>query len=313
VSDDRHGLSGLLRWYPPAWRARYGDELVALMEDSLDGGRPTARFRWSVAAAGLRQRARALDALGRRGLPADRVRDGALAVLCAWAAFVLAGGSFAKQAEHFGSSLPPSQAGLPTAAVTTVMVAAVVAAALVVLGAVAALPAFVRFLRAGGWAELRRPVLAATALSVVVAGAMVGLSGWAHSLSVAQRNGADGVYGAAFLTWAAGAAVALGLWTAVAVRAARRVHLGRRVLGLEAVLAAGVALAMTVMTAATALWWGALAVDAPWFLRGTDPGTSPSPIDPRLTLTMVVMVAATAIAVRGVARAGRSWSRLRAA
>jgi hypothetical protein len=313
MSAGRGGLSGLLRWYPPAWRARYGDELVALMEDSLDGGRPSPRFRWSVAVAGLRQRARALDALGRRGGPADRVRDGALVVLCAWTAFVLAGASFAKQAEHFGSSLPPSQVGLPTAAMTTVMVAAMAGAALVALGAVAVLPAFVRFLRAGGWADLRRPVLAASALSVAVVGATVGLAGWAHSLSFARRNGADAAYSAAFLAWAAGVAVALALWTAVAVRAGRRIDTRRGILGLEALLAAGVALAMAVMTAATAVWWGALSVDAPWFLRGTDPGTSPSPLEPRLALTMILMVAATAVAARGVTRAGRSWSRLGAA
>jgi len=310
VSADRHGLSGLLRWYPSAWRARYGDELVALMEDSLDGGRPTPRFRWSVAVAGLRQRARSADALGCRGGPADQVRDGALMVLCAWAAFVLAGASFAKQAEHFGSSLPPSQVGLPAAAFTALQVAAVVGAALVALGALAVLPALVRYLRAGGWHDLRRPVLAASVASVVVVAATVGLAGWAHSLTFAQRNGADGNYSAAFVAWAAGVAVALALWTAVAVRAVRRIDTGRAVLGIEALLAAGVALAMAVMTAATAAWWVALSSDAPWFLRGARPGTSPSPLEPRLALTMVVMVAATAIAARGVVRAGRSWSAL---
>jgi hypothetical protein len=30
----------LLRWYPRAWRQRYGDEFLALVEDGLDGQRP---------------------------------------------------------------------------------------------------------------------------------------------------------------------------------------------------------------------------------------------------------------------------------
>ena len=27
----------LLRWYPRAWRERYGEEFLAMIEDSLDG------------------------------------------------------------------------------------------------------------------------------------------------------------------------------------------------------------------------------------------------------------------------------------
>ena len=51
-------LERLLRWYPPAWRDRYGDELVALLEDELDGAAPDVRLRLSLAASGIRQRAR---------------------------------------------------------------------------------------------------------------------------------------------------------------------------------------------------------------------------------------------------------------
>ena len=46
----------LLRWYPRAWRERYGEEFLAMVEDSLDGERPGRRFRLSVAWAGLRER-----------------------------------------------------------------------------------------------------------------------------------------------------------------------------------------------------------------------------------------------------------------
>jgi hypothetical protein len=45
------------RWYPRAWRERYGEELLALIQDTLDEGRPTWRLRLSVARGGLRERA----------------------------------------------------------------------------------------------------------------------------------------------------------------------------------------------------------------------------------------------------------------
>ncbi len=41
----------LLRWYPRAWRERYGEEFLAMVEDSLAGGRPTWRLRLGVARA----------------------------------------------------------------------------------------------------------------------------------------------------------------------------------------------------------------------------------------------------------------------
>ncbi len=41
----------LLRWYPRPWRERYGEEFLAMVEDSLDGERPGLRFRLGVARA----------------------------------------------------------------------------------------------------------------------------------------------------------------------------------------------------------------------------------------------------------------------
>jgi hypothetical protein len=49
-------VAKLLRWYPRAWRERYGDEFLAMVEDSLDGRPPTMRLHLSVAWAGLRER-----------------------------------------------------------------------------------------------------------------------------------------------------------------------------------------------------------------------------------------------------------------
>ena len=50
--------ASLLRWYPRAWRERYGGELAALIQDNLDEGRPAWRLRLSVIGGGLRERFR---------------------------------------------------------------------------------------------------------------------------------------------------------------------------------------------------------------------------------------------------------------
>jgi hypothetical protein len=40
--------ANLLRWYPRAWRERYGEELLALIQDNLDEGRPAWPLQLSV-------------------------------------------------------------------------------------------------------------------------------------------------------------------------------------------------------------------------------------------------------------------------
>jgi hypothetical protein len=46
----------LLRWYPRAWRDRYGEELLALIQDTLEEGHPAWQLRLGVAWGGLRER-----------------------------------------------------------------------------------------------------------------------------------------------------------------------------------------------------------------------------------------------------------------
>ena len=42
----------LLRWYPRVWRERYGEEFLAMVEDSLEGRRPGWRLRQAAAGQG---------------------------------------------------------------------------------------------------------------------------------------------------------------------------------------------------------------------------------------------------------------------
>jgi hypothetical protein len=311
MSSRRTGVTGLLRWYPPAWRERYGDELVALMEDDLGGRRPTVGFRLSVAVGGVRERAHGAGLLGDTLPRAERARSASLLVLCAWTVFVLAGASFSKLSEHFDGAVPTASRSLPTRAFDSVVVAAAVGGVLVVAGALVAVPAFARFLRHGGWAAVRRQVIRAATVTAVTVGVTCALVPWAHSLTPTQRNGGSVPYGLAFLAWAALVAMTLILWTAVAVAAGRRVELSDRALALESALATVVAAAMVAMTVATAVWWGALATRAPWFLHGAPAGSGGSSFDPRLALTTGVMLVAASTGVYGAVRIGRSRARVR--
>jgi hypothetical protein len=240
------------------------------------------------------------------------VRSGYTLVLAAWAAFVAAGASYAKLAEHFGPALAGrAGAGLASAAYDAVVVLALAAAVAVLAGAVLARRAFARFLRRGGWALIRRRVAAAAAATVLAAGALAGLAGWAHSLTAAQRNGQSAGYSAAFVAVAAAAALALGLWASAGVTVGRHLDLRPRLLTAETVLARAAAALMTLITVAVAVWWAVVATAAPWYLWGSPAGTASSPFDPNLVGTMLVMLAATTLALYGARQAARSRRDLR--
>jgi hypothetical protein len=52
--------SRVLRWYPAAWRRRYGDELIALLDDTYGEGHLGWRVRMSLLRSGVRERIRML-------------------------------------------------------------------------------------------------------------------------------------------------------------------------------------------------------------------------------------------------------------
>jgi hypothetical protein len=310
----RPGHAALLRWYPRAWRRRYGAELAAMIEDSLGGERPTWRFRLGIALAGLRQRARQAILPGTSGSPADQVRGGYSRVLITWTVFLVAGTSYAKLAEHAPSAVParpPGSAALAAGTFGAVQAIAVAGGLAVLAGAALAGPAFARFLRSGGAALIGRRAVLAGAITVLAGGALTGLAAVAHRLSFAQRNGGSWPYTLAVLATFALGAAALALWTSAGVIVARRLELSRALLLAETVLAAVTAAAMAAMTAATALWWAVMASAAPWFLWGSPRGTPSSPLSPVLVVTMLVMLGASLAAAAGAARAGWSAARLR--
>ena len=100
-------------------------------------------------------------------------------------------------------------------------------------------------------------------------------------------------------------------WSATAISATRHLHLRTGQLKVTGSLAVAVAVCMPVMTAAAAVWWGSMATTAPWFLAGTVPGSSPSPLAANLLVVLVVMTIASAIGLLGLLRVVGSWRRLR--
>jgi hypothetical protein len=299
----------LVRLYPPGWRARYGEELEALIVEASDGRRVPWRVRLDVLRAAGRARLNAAG-LGPDGGPAERVRGGALLTLCAWALFVVAGSAVQKISEHWQDATPAGSRDLPAVAFGALVVAAVCASVLVVAGIAAAAPSLAAFLRTGGWPAIRPWVRRATALTVLLVVGTIGLIAWAHGLNGPERNGGDSAYTVAFACWAALAVACLLAWTAAAVATARRLDLPAPALRAQAWVSASVAAAMAVMTAATVIWWVALADAAPWFLAGKPAGTSASALAPELLAAAALMVLATLLGAAGALQAMRARAAL---
>lgn len=285
----------LLRVYPPVWRERYGDDFTAYLEDAYPGTMPV-RATLSVVAGGLRERGRA-TLRGDASTPAaHRLRAGTLGVLVAWAAFVLAGASFAKLSEHVDSALAPGPRRLAGDAYSLVQIAAVVSGLAVVVAAALAAPALRRLLSSGGWRLVRRPLAGALLGTAVLALTTVALSGWAQHLTDGQRNGGDTGYSVAFVAWAVLVAVAVALWTGVGVSVGKRISASRSVLLAQGVLAAVVTTGMVVMTVSVAVWW----------LAAARSGGSAAPSGPQLIGTLTSMLVSVGWASVGVVRIARA-------
>lgn len=301
----------LLRWYPEPWRRRYGDEMLAMVEADLGAGRPDRRLRWSLMAAGIRERARHSWVVGPDAAPDQRVRGGSTLVLWAWALVVPAGLSFAKFIEHWQVTVPTSARTVPSVAVVAAQALAVIGALAVVMVAAMVAPALYRSLRRGAWPRLQKTAAVATVLSVTWLGVAIAVVIWAHRLTPAQRNGGSHGYDAMAYGWSGLTVVTLAAVTALAVRAERQVEAGPLIVRAEATAAVVVSAATTLLTAAVITWWVSMATSAPWFLHGfiAPPGQVPAALSAhqsawswRLALTALVMVCATCLAAAGAVR-----------
>lgn len=291
----------LLRVYPAAWRARYGEELATLVQELEHEARMSWHDRVDVARAGLGERVRALTAAGLP--PRDQAREGSLLVLCAWTLFVLGGFGVQKASEHWQAVTPTDQRGVPAAAFDVLFWTAGIGSALVLLGVAFSFPAFASLIRRGGWKTVRRPIIRATLFSLLAVAATVGLARWAHSLTPAARNGHDAFYSAVFVAWVLLFGACLAAWAAAARATAHQLTWPTRILRLEVWLGVTVTVTMVVMTIATAIWWATLANAAPWFFDGQPVGSNASALTPNIAVPTALMLCATALALIGAIRA----------
>jgi hypothetical protein len=224
---------------------------------------------------------------------------------------MIGGASLVKIAEHFPSALPIGSRVLPQNAYDATALAGTLGTLFVLSGAVAAIPGFIRMLRAKKWSEVRRIVLIAITASVVVAVTTLALSLWAHHLTNAQRNGADHWYSAAFVGFVLLVVATIGLWTSASVALAKRITFTPRELRWESGLALGVCLTSIVVVASSSMWWLQMGLHAPWFLEGRATGIATSPWSADLIVTMFVMALALMTALWGASRILWSYRRTR--
>lgn len=296
----------LLRFYPPTWRARYGDELVALMEDTdAHGDGLSQRRRLGIVRAGLSERLHEMGG-GTDPAPVERVRSGSLLVLCGWTLFVVAGAGFAKLAEHWDTAMPRSDRWLPAGAYDTVQWAAGIGAVIVLVGAAFAVPALVRFVRYGGWPMVRRPVLRAVAVSAVAVVTTVGAIVWTHLVGPGRQGGGSPAFPVVGIVWAVLTVGALATTTTAVVIVARHLHLSSWVARLEGLLALLLTMAMVAIIGGMVVWWGSVATNAPRFLSGSGSGLFDTPAPLTTVSAGLLMLTGLALALWGDSRVVRS-------
>ena len=292
----------LLRWYPPAWRRRYGAELVTLLEDTYGPGPVPWRCRLALLWAGTAERLRESGLRGSAAPPSDGVRSGSLLVLWAWAVFLVAGAGFANRADNWKAAVPAGAVRVPMAGYGTVLGAGFAGSVIVLLAACACVPSLARFLGAGGWPVIRRRVLQAAALLAVTLAAVAAMKVWSLRLDLAQRNGGSWGYSALFGVVALLATATIGAWAAAITATARRLDLPPAVLRYCCGLAVGLTFVMAALVVGAVTWWTAMASRAPGFLGSA----APAP----LVAVGVLMVLGLVLGVIGARRATGSLRRM---
>jgi hypothetical protein len=159
----------LLRLYPKAWRARYGDEFLDLLIADLEERPHCWRRTADVALHGLLARVSVAGVPGTRSDPGQQIRAGLVAVGCTAAAFLSFGIAMWSQVVIGWRWRPPATPAV-AAGMLSMSVAMLLTGLLLIL---AGIPLFVAALRALSRREVKglvRPgvsVLAALALLVV--------------------------------------------------------------------------------------------------------------------------------------------------
>ena len=269
----------LLRWYPAAWRARYGEEFTELLLAEFAERPRSWRRAADVARGGLLARLTGAGLTSDRLEPAQQARAGLATAAWSLAAFLIVGVAMWAQLTIGWEWAPPGRAA--TVALVAMSAAAAFLAALALLAAIPLTWSVVRALKNHPERPVRRSAwLALTGSGLVVAGsrhfanawpgtgahpalphgflpAGVAAFGWAGTLSVSSywaHPGALAAFPAAEVAWMAVSPVALVAAVAGVAGLVRRLDLSPRVLRYEAWLASAAAAAMAVFLAGACCW-----------------------------------------------------------
>src|SRR6516165_848136 len=115
VSDRR--AARLLRWYPAAWRARYGDEFAELLVAEFAEQPRSWRRAADIARSGLLARLSRAGLAGHPPPSSERVRAGLATAACALAASGILGIAMWAQLATGWAWAPPAAAGTTIALV----------------------------------------------------------------------------------------------------------------------------------------------------------------------------------------------------
>ena len=271
----------LLRWYPAAWRARYGDEFAELLIAEFAEQPRSWRRAADIARGGLLARLTRAGLASHRPQSPEQVRAGLATAACALAAFGALGLAMWAQLATGWAWAPPAAAG------TTIAMVAMSAAVLLlaVLGLLAGVPlawsAACGLACRPGRRALRGPALLAVAGAGVLAvgghhfasawpgsgahpwaphglvPAGVAAFSWAATLSVSAywaHPAALAAFPGAEIAWMALSPAALAAAVAGVAGLVRRLDLSPGILRYEAWLASSAAAAMTVFLSGACCW-----------------------------------------------------------
>jgi hypothetical protein len=252
--------ANLLRWYPRAWRERYGEELLALIQDTLDEGRPTWRLRLGVIWGGLRER-------GHQAGHAVR------AAVKRWAGtgnrslILTVGLVVATIPWNLTAPLPQAKAWQGTAALGALAGILAFTGVCVLARALVAAPAFVAFLREGGWPKIRRRVAWAAGATVAAGAALTGIVLGQRSMSFAQLS-QSWAYLVGVAATGLALVVALGLWASAAAATAKHLKLAPRARAAQLLLAEVTLTSAVAIVSAYTIWLAVIQSSLAWLVLG---------------------------------------------
>jgi hypothetical protein len=288
----------LVRLYPRAWRERYEEEFVAMLEH----GPASARELLDVTLGALDAWLMPQVASERSTLVFDRMRSSVLVVLWAWVGLVVAGVGFQKMTEYEDFVRAARDNALLGAAFDAVVIGAVVA--LVAVTAGGALVAFAAVRKA--FAEGRKDVPLLFCVPLFSGAAFVGYTLVLVKIiypALGRLAANDAVNVTLFLSLAETfvlAAVASAGAVSVAVR---RSEIGDRPLRFALIPAVVAALAMVVVSVGTVAWGLALRAQSPTLFAGDDGILSTSTAATWFVIVAMMCVSAcvaVAAAIRGL-------------